>query len=310
MIKREFGRTGWQVSVIGLGTWNIGNQWGDMDDKTAENILKTAYEHGMNLFDTAEAYGIPAGTSELRLGRVLKGIRDKVFLVSKIGHWGKRTGQGIPKTTADMIRLCGHAIAGRLRTEWVDVVLCHEKFVENPEVYIEGFRALKKEGFIREYGISTDDLNVLKNFFELSKGECSVVEIDYSLINQTPEKELLPFCREKNLGILIRGPFAKGILSGRYDYDTVFTDFVRKKWNKDGRQRSEYEEYLHKLEKVKKILPSECDLADTALKYVISHPANPIAIPGATSVDQVIKNAKNGSRILKENIRELLHNIN
>ena len=98
MLKRRFGKTGWDVSAVGLGTWNIGNQWGEMDDKTAEEIIVTAVEKGMNLIDVAESYGIPNGLSEMRLGKALKdnALRDKVHLVSKIGHWGKRTGQGVP----------------------------------------------------------------------------------------------------------------------------------------------------------------------------------------------------------------------
>jgi len=112
MLYREFGRTGWQVSVIGLGTWNIGNQWGKMEDSTAHDIVRTAFDHGMNLFDTAESYGIPNGLSEIRLGRALQGIRDQVRIVSKVGNWGKRTGQGIPKTTVDMIRGVGMRVLG------------------------------------------------------------------------------------------------------------------------------------------------------------------------------------------------------
>ncbi len=163
MLYRKFGKTGWDVSAVGLGTWNIGNQWGEMDDASAESIVRAAYDNGMNLFDVAESYGIPNGNSELRLGRALKGIRQEVRVVSKIAHWGKRTGQAVPKTTPDMIRLCGHACAGRLRTEYIDVMLCHDANVENPEVYIEAFETLRQEGFIRHYGISTDHIDVLKS---------------------------------------------------------------------------------------------------------------------------------------------------
>ncbi len=178
MLYREFGGTGWEVSAIGLGTWNIGNQWGEMEDSTAHDIVRTAFDHGMNLFDVAESYGIPNGLSEIRLGRALKGIRDQVHIVSKVGNWGKRTGQGVPKTTVDMIRGCGHACLGRLRTDWIDVLLCHEGDIQDPSVYIAGFETLQMEGFIREYGISTNDLQVLKNFHATSDGKCAVVEVD------------------------------------------------------------------------------------------------------------------------------------
>ncbi len=298
MLYREFGKTGWDISAIGLGTWNIGNQWGEMDDATAEGIIRAAFDGGMNLFDAAESYGIPNGLSEQRLGKAIKGIRDKLYLVSKIGHWGKRTGQGVPKTTADMIRLCGHACAGRLRTEWIDVVLCHEGNIEDPSIYVEGFEVLKKEGFIREYGISTNSLEVLKKFYTTSHGACSVVEVDYSLLNRESEAEFLPFCQEKNLGILIRGPLARGVLSGRYDVDTVFIDAVRKKWNKGESGRKEYEQLLEKLNNVREAIDSDADIVTTALRYVISHPAAPVVIPGATSVSQAENNAKIGEHLL------------
>src|SRR5690606_26590538 len=126
MQHKPFGKLGWPVSAIGLGTWNIGNQWGEIDDVTARATIRAGCDHGMNLFDPAESYGIPNGLSEMRLGQALAGIRHRVYVVSKIGNWGKRTGGGVPKNSVDMIRLCGHAILGRLHTDYLDVVLCHE----------------------------------------------------------------------------------------------------------------------------------------------------------------------------------------
>ena len=104
MLYREFGKLGWSASAIGLGTWNIGNQWGPIDDATAWATVRQAFDAGVNLFDVAESYGSPNGLSEERLGTALSGIRHRVIVVSKIGHWGSRTGQGVPKTTVDMIR--------------------------------------------------------------------------------------------------------------------------------------------------------------------------------------------------------------
>lgn len=306
MIYREFGKTGWNVSAIGQGCWNIGNQWGFMSDADADKILKTAYEQGINLFDVAESYGIPDGLSELRLGRALKGIREKVYIISKIGHWGSKTNQGVPKTTADMIRLCGHACAGRLGTSWIDVMLCHENKIEDPSIYIEGFEILKKEGFIREYGISTDSIEVLKKFYEMSDGHCSTVEVEYSLAKRQPEEDILPYCIEKGIAILIRGPFAKGVLSGKYDKDSVFTDSVRKHWNKGDSERQEFERRLAVAEKVRDGLTKGTDMATTALRYVISHPSSPVAIPGATSPEQVVSNVKAGERLLSKEEMALL----
>ncbi|MBT3275292.1 MAG: aldo/keto reductase [Spirochaetales bacterium] len=297
MLYREFGKTGWKVSAIGQGCWNIGNQWGEMSDAQAERILRAAYDNGINLFDTAESYGSPNGTSELRLGSFIKRIdREKIYVVSKIGNWGKRTGQGVPKTTADMIRACGHACCGRMRTDYVDVMLCHEGDIEDPSIYIEGFKELRDEGFVHEYGISTNSVAVLTRFNDISGGECAVVELDYSLLNKEPENDILPYCIDNSIAVLVRGPLAMGLLSGRYDENTVFEDQVRSKWNRGGAARDVFEEKLSKLSTVQS--KTSDDLVTTGLRYVISHAAAPVAIPGATRPEQAISNAAAGAEVL------------
>lgn len=295
MIYREFGKTGWQVSAIGLGTWNIGNQWGEIDDVTAWATVRKAFESGVNLFDVAESYGIPNGLSEERLGTALAGIRHRVFIVSKIGHWGKRTGQGVPKTTVDMIRLCAHASLHRLRTDWIDVELCHEGDLEDPTVYLEAFEMLKQRGRIRAYGISTDSLEVLKRFNV--NGTCSVVEINYSMLNRAPEETLLPYCEEHGIAVLVRGPLRRGLLSGKYGRDAVFTDSVRRSWNVGEARRAEFEKEIAKVEKLKAHFKPGKEMVTTALRYVISHPSSPVAIPGAKSPEQAAMNAAAGDRL-------------
>ena len=296
MLYRDFGSTGWKVSAIGLGTWNIGNQWGDVDDATAWGTVRTAFDQGMNLFDAAESYGLPNGLSEERLGVALAGIRQQVYVVSKIGNWGKRTGQGVPKNTVDMIRLCAHASLHRLRTDWHDVLLCHEGDIEDPSVYLEGFEVLKEEGRVRVYGISTNSLEVLQRFN--SDGNCGVVEVDYSLVNRKPEEAFLPYCRENGIGVLVRGPLGMGLLSGRYTAESVFEDPVRAPFNKGGDRRAEFEAKLAKVEQLKELAKPGEEMVQKALQYVISDPAEPVAIPGAKSPEQAKMNAAAGASTL------------
>jgi len=297
MIHRPFGRRlGWNVSAIGMGTWNIGNQWGEIDDATAWATIRAAFDAGMNLYDTAEAYGTPHGLSEERLGVALAGIRHRVFIVSKIGHYGKRTGQGVPKTTADMIRLCAHAILHRLRTDWVDVMLCHEADITDPSVYLEAFEGLKKEGRIRAHGISTDKLDVLKRYS--AGGECDVAEVNYSLVNRSAEEAVLPYCQEHGMGVLIRGPLAMGLLSGRYSAQTVFTDSIRSKWHEEEGAKGRFLERVAMVEKLKEVVSPGEEMVTAALRFAISHPVQPVAIPGAKSPEQARMNAAAGSRTL------------
>jgi len=295
MLRKQFGRLGWPVSVVGLGTWNIGNQWGEIDDATAWATIRAAYEAGMTLFDTAESYGIPNGLSEFRLGRALAGIRHNVVIVSKIGNWGKRTGGEIPKTGVDSIRVSGHAILGRLRTDWVDVILCHEGDVADPTVYLEGFEALKAEGCLRAYGISTNSLDVLKKFNV--NGTCAVVQVDYSLLNRGPEAAFLPYCQEHGIGVMVRGPLAKGVLSGRYNGESTFTDTVRAGWNDDGAVRSKFLEQVGQVEKLSQIVPPGPEMVAAAIRYTASHPAVSVTIPGAKSAAQAATNAAAGERL-------------
>ena len=307
MLYRPFGKLGWPVSAIGLGTWNIGRQWGEVDEATAWATVRAAYDSGVNLFDTAESYGVPNGLSEMRLGRALAGIRHKVYVVSKIGHWGERTGQAVPKTTADMIRLCGHAILGRLRTDWLDIVLCHEAELEDPTVYLAGFEALEDEGAVRAYGISTNSLQVLQRFNR--EGTCSVVEVDYSLLNLEPERELLPYCAEHSIGVLVRGPLHKGMLSGRYDATATFTDQVRSRWNPGQPGRVQYEQEAAHIEVLRGHLRPGDEMVTAALRYVLSHPASPVAIPGAKSPQQAAMNAAAGDRTLSPSEAEQLRGL-
>jgi aryl-alcohol dehydrogenase-like predicted oxidoreductase len=303
-LYRKFGKTGWKVSAIGMGTWNIGNQWGELNDVTAWATVRSAFEHGMNLFDTAESYGIPNGLSEERLGTALSGIRHRVYVVSKIGHWGKRTGQGVPKTSVDMIRLCLHASLGRLSMDWLDVVLCHEGDIDDPSVYLEAFEVLKQRGRIRAYGISTNDLEVLRRFN--ANGTCSVVEVNYSLLNRVPESDLLPYCQANGIAVLVRGPLRKGLLAGKYTRGSVFSDTVRARWNEGQAGRAEFEADIARVERLKQELQPGAEMVTSALRYVISHPAAPVAIPGAKSPGQAAMNATAGERTLSQDERSRL----
>ena len=296
MITRRFGKTGWDVAAIGLGTWNIGNQWGELSDETAEATVRAAVEHGMNLVDTAESYGEPHGLSELRLKTALKGIRDKVYVVTKIGSWGGRSGQTVPLTTADMVRLCGHACLGRMNIERIDVALCHQGGIEDPSIFLEGFDRLIDEGSIRHFGVSTNSLEVLKKFN--ADGRCAVCEINYSMIAREAEEDILPYCRDNAIGVLIRGPLSRGLLAGTYDEHTTFTDSIRARWNRDGGGRDDFEKRMAGVKAVQAKLAPGDDPVATALRYVISHDSDPVAIPGAKSPEQAIANAAAGDRLM------------
>jgi aryl-alcohol dehydrogenase-like predicted oxidoreductase len=304
MLYRFFGKTNWSIAVIGMGTWNIGNQWGKVDAKMAENTIQAAIEYGVNLFDTADTYGIPFGLSEERLGESLVGRRHQVYIVTKIGKWGRRTGSEPRKMDANIIRLWSNASLKRLRTDYLDVILCHEANIDNPNVFLEGFEGLKKEGKIRAYGISTNSIEALKRFN--THGTCSVVQVDYSLLNRAPEDSFLPYCQEHDIAVMVRGPLGKGLLSGKYNIDSVFSDSVRTNWNKEGSLRSEFKQNLNQVEKLKSKYHHSKDMIMAALRFTISHPAVSVVIPGSKSPEQAQMNAATGEALLsKEEITHL-----
>ena len=176
------------------------------------------------------------------------------------------------------------------------MVLCHEANIDDPTVYIEGFEALLKEGRIRSYGISTNSLDVLKRF--CTDGTCSVVQVDYSLLNRKPEAEFLPYCLENNIGVMIRGPLAKGLLSGRYDKSSKFTDTVRASWHSDEKSQAAYEANIDQVDRFKDIASPGQGMVQIALQYVISNPAVSVVIPGAKSAEQAATNAGAGEKTL------------
>jgi len=186
-------------------------------------------------------------------------------------------------------------------------MLCHEGDLEDPTVYLEGFEAVLKEGRIRSYGISTNSLDVLKRFN--ANGTCSVVQVDYSLLNRKPEAEFLPYCEEHNIGVMVRGPLAKGLLSGRYDKTSKFTDTVRASWHSDEKSQTAYEANIERVDRLKDIASAGKGMVQIALQYVISHSAVSVVIPGAKGAEQAVMNAEAGDAVLSDkaisNLRSL-----
>ncbi len=292
MLTRKFGREDWDVSVIGLGTWNLGGQWGAISDSEALKVIDTAIENGINLIDTADAYGEPPGRSEALIGRALAGRRDKVFLVSKAGNWGKRFGHEVKVTHPMHIQMFCDASLYRMKTDVIDVYLCHLASLADPDMWLEGFRKLKEQGKIRSFGISSDSIETVKAFAKT--GECSAVELEYSLVNRKAEKELLPFCLENRIAVIVRGPLAMGVCAGKYTTETKFSDSVRSRFN-EGKDREQFLRNVGMIDKLKFLENSSRPMARAALQFVLAHPAVTSIIPGAKSPGQVIENARAGS---------------
>jgi aryl-alcohol dehydrogenase-like predicted oxidoreductase len=289
--KRRLGKSGIEITKLGLGLWAVGGtEWGETDDKESLDMISAALDLGINFFDTADVYG--DGHSEVLLGKAMRGRRDKFVVASKIGWVGFDHEKRVSVyTTVDKLVAGVESNLKRLGTDYLDLIQCHIDFHEpNMEIYVEGFQKLQAQGKVRAYGVSTSDYEYLQEFNADNK--MATLQIDYSILNRTPEKDIFPYTMAKDIGVLVRGPLAMGILTGKFSAESAFsgTDF-RRNWIEN---EAEHRIFLSDLEKVEKLKPLAKDrtLAQMAIQFVMQHPAVTVAIPGAKRISQLKDNLK------------------
>ena len=287
--KRRFGKTDLKISEVGFGLWAAGGtSWGATEDKAIFDAIDFAIDSGINFFDTADVYG--DGHSEVLLGKAMKDRRDKFIVATKIGWQGFDGENGSTAyTTVEKLVAGVESNLKRLDTDHVELIQSHIN-IQDPtmEIFLEGFQKLQKDGKVLAYGVSTSDFDYLKQFNH--DGMTSTLQIDYSVLNRTAEDEIFPYCLENDIGVLVRGPLAMGIMTGKFDKDVKFEegDF-RSRWYENA---DEYEIFLNDLEKVEQVRPllSGQTMAQFALQFVLDHEAVSAVIPGAKNVKQLNDN--------------------
>jgi aryl-alcohol dehydrogenase-like predicted oxidoreductase len=304
--KHVLGKSGITVSVIGLGLWAIGaDYWGPTDDRESLSTIDAALDMGVNLFDTADVYG--AGHSEELLGQALKGRRDQFVVTTKIGwiNFDGERGRSAYDTVEKLIAGVESNLH-RLQTDYIDVIQSHIDFRDpTMEIFVQGFQKLQRDGKVRAYGVSTSDFEYLRAFN--ADDNCATLQIDYSILNRTAEAEIFPYCQAHNIGVLVRGPLAMGILTGKFSPDTRFgPDDFRRRWHENP---EEYQVFLDDLAKVEALRPlaEGRTMAQLALQFVIAHPAVTAAIPGAKTPEQLKDNV--GAALFPRLIAEELAHI-
>jgi myo-inositol catabolism protein IolS len=286
MQYRKLGKTQWNVSAVSMGCWGIGGQWGPVEEAEAIRAIQAALDAGVNLLDTADSYGM--GESEERVGQAVKGQRDRVYIATKVGNFARRAGHSLSYATPHHVYLCADASLGRMKIDHIDLYQCHQGDLQEPDVFLEAFERLVERGKIRAYGISTNSLEVLRRFNR--DGKCASAQINYSILNQSAAQDILPYCRENDIGTLIRGPLAQGLLAGKFTPQTHFADSVRSSWN-EGEGHRRFLRNLEKVEQVRFLARPGGTLAQAALQFVLAHPAVTCASPGAKNVEQAQANA-------------------
>ncbi|EEM16612.1 MULTISPECIES: aldo/keto reductase [Bacillus] len=289
MKYRALGKTSLTVSEIGFGAWAIGgDEWGPVNDKHSISAMKKAIECGVNFIDTADVYGL--GHSEKLVAQAIKEHRNDIILSTKgglIGHHYDPDGEPVYDTAAKVIAVFETSLL-RLQTDYIDVYFCHIWWdkKEETEAFLRAFEILKRDGKVRAVGVSTHDLQYIKNFNK--DGQIDVIQIDYSILNREPENDILPYLQEKNLGAVIRGPLKMGILTGKFTDQTTFPDGdLRQDWPKE----TWFQDDLRKVEQLRSLSNPKQTLGQLALRYVLSHPAVSVAIPGAKTANQAAENA-------------------
>jgi myo-inositol catabolism protein IolS len=308
MNYRLLGKSNIEVSEIGFGAWAIGGDaWGPVQDENSIGAMERALELGINFLDTADVYG--NGHSETLVAKVLKGRRDKVVLSTKgglMGHHRDPKGEPVYDRPEKIVEAFENSLR-RLETDYIDVYFCHlwwDKH-EETEAFMRAFEILKRDGKVRTVGVSTENFDYIKHFNR--EGGLDVVQLDYSILNRSTEKEVLPYLQENEIGVVVRGPLRMGVLTGKFTKDTVFPEGdIRKNWPNE----PWFQDSLEKVNRLRPLENESSTLGQAALRYVLNHPAVSVAIPGGKTPAQVEQNASASVRpLLSDDDLKLINNV-
>ncbi|GIO07222.1 oxidoreductase [Brevibacillus reuszeri] len=291
MKYRRLGKTDLKVSVIGVGTWQFGGEWGlDFTQAEVDQILDKAKEMGINLIDTAECYG--DHLSEKLIGEYLKKDRREDWIVAtKFGHhFHERFTRTNDYSAQSVLQQLDQSLKA-LQTDYIDLYQFHsgpDEAFDNDELWTMLDKQLSA-GKIRHLGLSIAKNDNLHQTASATKINAQTIQIVYNRLDRKPEQDVFSSCQEQDLGVLARVPLASGYLSGKYKPGTVFA-------GNDVRHRHDQEHVRHLLSQVEEIkqqeVPAGMDMAQWALAWCLKHPAVTTVIPGSKSPAQVEANAK------------------
>lgn len=292
MKYRRLGRTELMVSEVGFGSWAIGGHgWGPTDDDESLAALKRAFELGVNFVDTADVYG--AGHSEEIVGKAITGNRDKVIVATKFGNDFYGRLEGKYDIRADFS--AGYTVSAvekslqRLDTDYIDLIQLHATRVPGAEQAdaLDALEKLKEQGKVRFIGVSVKSVQDALDC--INGGRADTVQLVYNMLQQDMADEALPLAQEKDVGIIAREPLRSGLLTGKWSADWEFHARDFRKYRFKGER---FEKALEIVEKLKFLLETGSKtMAQAAIRFVLSHPAVSVVIPGARRPSQIEDNA-------------------
>ncbi|MGW2061204.1 aldo/keto reductase [Streptomyces sp. NPDC001937] len=295
MEQRTLGRTGQDVSVVGQGTWQLGGDWGEVQEADAFGVLDAAVESGVTFFDTADVYG--DGRSEQLIGRYLKDRPDAgVFVATKMG---RRADQVPENYVLDNFRAWNDRSRANLGVDTLDLVQLHcppTAVYSSGEVY-DALDTLVAEQRIAAYAVSVE--TCAEALTAIARPGVASVQIILNPFRLKPLDEVLPAARAAGVGIIARVPLASGLLSGKYTKDTVFAPEDHRSYNRHGEAFDqgetfsgiEYGNGVAAAAEFAELAPQGATPAQTALRWIIQQPGVTSVIPGARSVEQARANA-------------------
>ena len=304
MNYRQLGKTGFKVSELSLGTWQLGGVWGTgFNHTSAQQILEAAYEEGVNFFDTADVY--ENGESEKALGVFLakKGSSANIKVATKCG---KRINPFINKNfNPEILRSHVEDSLKRLKVETIDLIQLHCPPTEvyyRPEIF-GLFDRLKEEGKIQHLGVSVEKIE--EGVKAIQFDNVTTVQIIYNLFRQRPNDYFFDMTHKKNVGIIVRVPLASGLLSGKMTRETTFNPNDHRHGNRNGEWFDKGETFagvpfetgLAAVEKLKKIFNGYDSLAQVALKWILLNQKISVIIPGASKLQHIQNNMRAGNII-------------
>ncbi|MFC8078275.1 aldo/keto reductase [Streptomyces sp. NPDC057307] len=295
MEKRVLGRTGREASVVGLGTWQLGADWGDVVEADAFAVLDAALEAGVTFFDTADVYG--DGRSEQLIGRFLKNRPDAdVFVATKMG---RRAEQRPENYSLDNFRAWNDRSRANLGVDTLDLVQLHcpPPAVYSSDAVFDALDTLVAEKRTAAYAVSVE--TCAEALTAIARPGVASVQIILNPFRLKPLEEVLPAAREAGVGIVARVPLASGLLSGKYTKDTVFAADDHRSYNRHGEAFDQGETFsgidyatgLAAAAEFSGLAPEGATPAQTALRWIIQQPGVSTVIPGARSVEQARANA-------------------
>jgi len=293
MEYRIFGPTDMTVSALGFGCWEMGGGYGDINESEVMAAVNRAIDLGINCFDTAPAYG--RGASERVLARALGPRRKDVLVVTKCGVGYQDRPKGRDSRMVSIITSLDQSLRN-MQTDYVDVLLIHWPDVNTPfEETMHTLDSVVRQGKARAVGASNFTLDQLKECMKFRRVD--VVQYGFNMFDRRREKDILPYCHEQGIGVMVYGPLAFGLLTGAFTTDTRFgqNDWRatggRPGWNVGVFAEENFQRNVRVVDELKPFAERRGKgMPHLALRWILAHPAVSVALVGTRSIQEVEDN--------------------